>query len=89
MVTLLKSGNAALVTIEDVLHQFCSVGGNLFAAFVENVIHLALADDLAQSRFGSPITASSGLRLLNRNSTGSFGDVLDCELDIDDVLVVR
>jgi hypothetical protein len=46
--------DAALVAVENVLHQLGGLGRDLLAPFVEHEVHLALADDFAHRSSAAP-----------------------------------
>ena len=61
---------------------------DLFAALVEDEVHLALADDLAHRGLGRLDHRLVGFARIEQIVLGIVQDVLHRELDVDDVLVV-
>src|SRR2546427_11365000 len=85
----LADRDARLVAVEDLLHQGLRCHRDLLAAFVEHEVHFALADDLPERAFRSlqhrVFRAAVGKQVVHR----ILQNVLDRELDIGDVFVVR
>ena len=81
--------DAGAVAIEHLLHQLLGLLRDLLAPFVKNEVHLRLADDLADRRLGDERRDLIGLAVVEDVGLGAFQVVLDRELDVDDVLIVR
>jgi hypothetical protein len=85
----LADRDAGLVAVEDLLHQGLCRHRDLLASLVEHEVHLALADDFPERAFGGLehrlLRPAVGEQILH----GVLQDVLDRELDVGDVLVVR
>jgi hypothetical protein len=80
--------DAGLVAIQDVLHQLGGAGGDIGAALVEHVVHLALADDLAHGGLGRLLDGLVRIPVGEEVVFRILQGVLHGELQVDDVFVV-